>query len=68
MTHSAENDVWHVGDRDAHRCATPPTALPGDEWTCPVCGVTYWADDEEAWGEGTFEWHALSAGEPDEHS
>lgn len=41
----------------SHLCSTPPTALPGDEWTCPECGLAYWADDtEETWGEDTFEW------------
>jgi len=45
---------------DAHRCDTPPTGMPGDEWTCPACGRTYWADDtEETWGEGTFEWRFI---------
>jgi hypothetical protein len=28
-----------------HPCATPPTGWPGDEWTCPVCDQTWWADD-----------------------
>lgn len=42
-------------------CPTPPTALPGDEWTCPDCGRSYYAADTSDVDSATFEWVRFNA-------
>jgi predicted nucleic acid-binding Zn-ribbon protein len=53
-----DTPCWKCGCNDfkPHRCETPATGMPLDEWTCPVCDKRWWATLE--WPNDEYlEWH-----------
>lgn len=38
----------------SHACETPDEALPGETWTCPVCGKEWWANEIVFGLDGVF--------------
>lgn len=51
----------NVASDAEHVCPKPALAWPGDEWTCPACGETYWADDMD--DSETFRWRHSRTGQ-----
>jgi Zn-finger protein len=41
---------------ETHRCDTPATAWPGDEWSCTVCLQQWFATLDEDFGDESITW------------